>query len=114
MKCGESKFKLLSKSVNSISVRSIRDVCKRNLRRIILGHLNINSIRNKFFFLVWAYKPPQRRKLEHFGQFKIPGYALPSRLDCNQFDSGIMVFVIEGIPSRILSLNKSKESLLLS
>ena len=35
-------------SVNSVSVGSIRDVRKRNLKRIILGHLNINSIRNKF------------------------------------------------------------------
>ena len=37
---------LPSKSVNNVSVRSIKDVCKRNLKRIILGHLNINSIRN--------------------------------------------------------------------
>ena len=34
------------KSVNNVSVRSIKDVRKRNLKRIILGHLNINSIRN--------------------------------------------------------------------
>ena len=42
------RSKLPSKLVNSISFRSIRDVGKRNLKRIILGHLNINSIRNKF------------------------------------------------------------------
>ena len=45
------------------------------------------------------------------GQFKIPGYALPCRLDRNQFGGGIMVFVREDIPSRVLSLNKSIESL---
>ena len=45
------------------------------------------------------------------GQFKIPGYALPFRLDRNQFGGGIMVFVREDIPSRVLSLNKSIESL---
>ena len=44
-------------------------------------------------------------------QFKIPGYALPCRLDHNQFGGGIMVFVKEDIPSRVLSLNKSVESL---
>ena len=48
----ECKSKLPSKSVNSISGGSIRDVRKRNLKRIILGHLNINSIRNKFDLLV--------------------------------------------------------------
>ena len=43
---------LPSKSVNSVSVGSIRDARKRNLKRNILGHLNINSIRNKFDLLV--------------------------------------------------------------
>ena len=41
------------------------------------------------------------------GQFKIPGYVLPCRLDRNQFGGDIMVFVREDIPSRVLSLNKS-------
>ena len=45
------------------------------------------------------------------GQFKIPGYVLPCRLDRNQFGGDIMVFVREDIPSRVLSLNKSIESL---
>ena len=45
------------------------------------------------------------------GQFKIPGYALPFHLDRNQFGDGIMVFVREDIPSRVLSLNKSIGSL---
>ena len=52
MKYDQCKPKLPSKSVNSVSVGSIRDVRKRNLKRIILGHLNINSIRNKFDLLV--------------------------------------------------------------
>ena len=38
------RSKLPFKLVNSISFRSIRDVAKRNLKRIILGHLNINAI----------------------------------------------------------------------
>ena len=38
-------------------------------------------------------------------------YALPCRLDRNQFGGCIMVFVREDIPSRVLSLNKSIESL---
>ena len=44
------------------------------------------------------------------GQLKIPEYALSCRLDCNQFGGGIMIFVREDIPSRVLSLNKSIES----
>ena len=56
LNCGkkhdECKPKLLSKSINSISFGSIRDACKRNLKGIILVHLNINSTRNKFDLLV--------------------------------------------------------------
>ena len=51
MKYDECKCKLPSKSVNNISVRSIRDVRKINLKRIILGHLNISSIRKNFDLL---------------------------------------------------------------
>ena len=40
------------------------------------------------------------------GQFKIPRYDLPVRLDHYQFGGGITVFVREDIPSRVLSLNK--------
>ena len=120
MKHDECKSKLPSESVNGISVRSIRVVRKKNLKRIILGHLNINSIRNKFDLIFDQIKGnvdimviSQTRLAESFpnGKFKIPGYALPCRLDRNQFGGGIMVFVREDIPSLVLSLNKSIESL---
>ena len=52
MKHDQCKSKFPSKSVNNFSVGSIRDVHKRNLKRIIPGHVNINSIRNKFDLLV--------------------------------------------------------------
>ena len=84
MKYDECKSKLPSISVNSISVRNIRDVRKINLKRIILGHLNINSIRSKFNKLVDQIKGNvdimviSETKLDApfpNGQFKIPGYA---------------------------------------
>ena len=121
MKYDQCKSKLPSKSVNSVSVGSIRDVRKRNLKRIILGHLNINSIRNKFDLLVDQIKGnvdimviSETKLDEPFpnGQFEIPGYAIACRLDRNQFGGGIMVFVREDIPSRALSLNKSIGSIL--
>ena len=84
MKYDECKSKLPPISVNSISVRNIRDVRKINLKRIILGHLNINSIRNKFNKLVDQIKGNvditiiSETKLDDSflnGQFKIPRYA---------------------------------------
>ena len=80
MKYDECKSKLPSKSVNSVSVGRIRNVCKRHLKRIILGHLNINSIRNKFDLLVNQIKGNvdimviSKTKLDESfpnGQFKI-------------------------------------------
>ena len=47
----------------------------------------------------------------HNRQLQIPGYALNCCLDCSQFGGGIMVFVREDIPSQVLSLNESIESL---
>ena len=84
MKYDECKSKLPSISVNSISVRNIRDVRKINLKRIILAHLNINSIRNKFNKLVDQIKGNvdimviSETKLDDSfpnGQFKIRGHA---------------------------------------
>ena len=111
MKYDQCKSKVPSKSINSVSVGSIRDVRKRDLKPITDGHLNINSIRNKFDLLVDQIKGnidimviSETKLDESFfnDQFKIPGYALPFRLDCNQFGGGI---------SGVLSLNKSIESL---
>ena len=119
MKHDECKSKVPSESVNGISVRSIRVVRKKNLKRIILGHLNINSNQKQ----VWQVDQINgnvdimfisETKLDQSfpnGQFKIPGYALPCRLDRNQFGGGIMVFVKEDMPSHVLSLNKSIDSL---
>ena len=121
MKYDQCKSKLPSKSVNSVSVQSIRDVRKRNLKRIILGHLNINSIRNKFHLLVDQIKRnvdimvvSETKLDESFsnGQFKIPGYALSCRLDRNQLVVALW-FLYEKIflLKYFKSLNKSLESL---
>lgn len=50
------KFELHSKSANVIIIRNIRKAIKRNLKRIILGHLTINLIRNKFDLTIGQIK----------------------------------------------------------
>ena len=119
MKYDQYKSKLPSTSVNSVSVGSIRDVRKRHLKSIILGLLNINSIRKIFDLLVNQIKGnvvimviSETKLGEPFSNFfKIQRYALPSRLDRNQLGGGIMIFVREDVPSRVLSLNKFIEPL---
>ena len=37
-------------------------------------------------------------------QFRFPGFVAPFRKDCNSFGGGIMVFIREDIPSKLISL----------
>ena len=84
---------------------------KKNLGKIIIGHLNINSLRNKFdemksmiqgkadIFVVSETKID-----ESFPtcQFKIDGFSTPFRLDRNKEGGGIIVYVRSDIPCKIL------------
>ena len=92
--------------------KSLKDVRIKNLNRIVLAHLNINSLRNKFDLLIDQIKGNvdvlviSETKLDDSfptGQFKILGYASPFRLDRDENGGGIMVFVREDIPVKFLS-----------
>ena len=82
------------------------------MNRIVLAHLNINSLRNKFDLLADQIKGNvdvlaiSETKLDDSfpaGQFKIPGYASPFRLDRNQNGGRILVFVRDNILVKFLS-----------
>ena len=90
----------------------MKDICKENLQNIVIGHLNINSIRNKLDLLVKQIKKSidvlvfSETKLDKsflIGQFKILEYTLLFRLDRGQHGGGIMVFIREDIPVKFLS-----------
>ena len=82
------------------------------LTSLFWAHLNINSLRNKFDLLTDQIKGNvdvlviSETKLDDSfptGQFKIPGYASPFRLDRDENGGEIMVFVREDIPVKFLS-----------
>ena len=94
------------------SFSSLKSVRQKNLRRIIFAHGNINSLRYKFDALADQIKGnvdilvvSETKLDESFpeGQFKIPGHISPFRRDQNEFRGGIMVFVREDIPCRVIS-----------
>ena len=71
--------------MTNIHLKSIRI---KNLNKIVIGHLNINSLRNKFDFLVTQVKGYidilmiSETKLDEsfpIGQFLIDGYSVPFR-----------------------------------
>ena len=79
----------MSNSPYSDNLKFIR---KDNLNKLIIAHLNINSIRNKFDFLVDKIKGNvdimmiSETKLDNTfpnGQFLIDGFNEPIRLDRN-------------------------------
>ena len=104
--------------MTNIHLKSIRI---RNLKKIVIGHLNINSQRNKFDFLVTQLKGYidilmiSETKLDEsfpIGQFLIDGYSVPFRLDRNENGGGILLYVRNDIPSKLLSMNSNLRAFL--
>ena len=99
-------------SYDGDSFKSLKDVRLKNLNRIVLAHLNFNSLRNNFDALVEQVSGnvdvlvlSETKIDESFpeGQFKIPGFCTPFRLDRDSFGGGILVYVQENIPPKFLS-----------
>ena len=112
MESEECKSERLDISSDDPSFSSLKVVSRKNLRRIIFAHLNINSLGNKFDALVDQIKgnvdiliTSETKLDESFPkvQFKIPDFASPFRQDRNEFGGGIMSFVTEVIPSKVIS-----------
>ena len=99
-------------NAEDVSFKSLKDIRIKNLNRIVLAHLNINSLRNKFDLLadqikgnvnVLAISDTKLDDSLPSGKFKIPSYASPFRLDRNQNGGVILIFVREDIPLKFLS-----------
>ena len=86
------------------------------MKNVIIGQLNINSLRNKFHALIEIIRGNldilvvTETKLDHTfpeKQFLIPGYKKPYRRDRNRNGGGVMIYVREDIPSDILIRHKT-------
>ena len=81
----------------------------KNTNKVILAHLNINSIKNKFTCLkelvsdnidVLVIEETNVDETFPGKAFMIPCYKKPFRKDRNSHGGGIMVFIRDDIPSR--------------
>ena len=97
---------------------SLNEVRKLNPNRLIIAHININSIRNKIEMLKETVTDKtdilliSETKLDSsfpVNQFLIDGFSPPYRLDRNANGGGIMLYIREDIPSKQLS-NNDKDS----
>ena len=96
---------------NQSELTSLKKLRCANPDRLIFGQLNINSLRNKFDFIKNIAKDHvdilmlSETKLDSSfpeGQFFIDGYTKPYRMDRNDKGGGIMLYVREGIASKLL------------
>ena len=85
----------------------------KNVNRILIGHININSIRNKFDPFADLVKDKldiiliSETKLDSSfpkSQFDIHGYSPPTRLDRNSHGGGLLLFHRSDIPCKSLPL----------
>ena len=102
--------------MNMKGIESLKAIQKHNLNRIVVTHLNINSLRNKFDYLIEQITGNidilmiSETKLDSsfpIGQFLINGYSEPFRIDRNSQGGGIMLYVREDIPSKLLKVETS-------
>ena len=96
---------------NDIWFSNLHELRKSNTFRVIIGHINIDSVGNKFeplkkmiqdnihFLLVSETKLDDTFPI---GQFYIHGFATPYRFDRTLHSGGILLYIREDISSKIL------------
>ena len=92
--------------------KAAKNIRINNINKLIFGHLNINSLRNKFDLLYEQIKGSigifmiSETKLDDSfpqGQFLIEGFHSPFRFDRNKTGGRILLYVREDIPAKVLS-----------
>ena len=101
-----------SLQVSSAAMESYR---VKNLNKLTIGHLNINSLRNKFELLTHQTKDnidilmiSETKLDESFpkSQFFMKGFSSTHRLNRNCNGGGILLYIREDIPSKLLSIER--------
>ena len=103
---------MLNNDVFPKCTTEIKNLMLRNVSKVIIGNLNINSLPNKFDLLreiVLKYVEVlviTEAKLEDTfltSQFLVTGFSEPYRLNRNRKRGGIMIFIRDDIPSEMLT-----------
>ena len=96
-------------------IKILKSVRFSNVNRLIIGHLNINSLRNKFESLkslmvgnIDILVITETKLDDSFpsNQFLIEGYSSPFRIDCHANAGGVIIYVRDDIPCRELKFEK--------
>ena len=98
-------------SINDVfphCITEIKNLRLRNVNKVIIVNLNINSLPNKFDQLreiVLKYVDVLVITDVTFltSQFLVTGFSVPYRLNRNRNGGGIIIFIRDDIPSRVLT-----------
>lgn len=91
---------------------TLKEIKLNNINRISIGQININSLRNKFDFLnsmvngnLDILLVTECKIDDSFptAQFHMQGYSSPFRLDRNSCGGGILLYVREDIPAKLIN-----------
>ena len=94
----------------------LKEMKDQSSDKLILGHLNINSIRNKFEVLKFIignnidiFLISETKLDDSFptAQFLIKGFSAHYRLDRNSKGGGLLLYIREDIPSKILTCSSN-------
>ena len=116
MNSGNDCLSVTPEKTNSDVYSNLENIRKINSKKIIVVHLNTNSIRNKFDFLADIVKDNidilmiSEYKLDDSSpdsQFLIEGFGKSFRLDRNRNGGGVMLFIRSDIPVKVISTDKS-------
>ena len=100
---------------NSLVFFNLEKIWKNNAKKIVITHLNISSIRNKFDFFVDIFKDnidilikSESALNDSFSdsQFLIEEFGKPFHLDRNKNAAGIMLFIRSDVPAKIIRQKK--------
>ena len=101
-------------SENNDPYQTLNSIRVSNVDRLIIGQLNINSLKNKLEGLKLIVKGNidiliiTESKLDDtfpINQFIIQGFAPPFRADSNKNGGGVIIYVREDIPSREMTVH---------
>ena len=102
--------------VGKININAeLRSLRVKDMNKRIIGHLNINSLRNKFELLMHQIKEnidilmiPETKLVESFpsSQFLVNGFSSPHHLDRTSNDGDILLYIREDIPSKPLPIER--------
>ena len=115
----ESKSRKISYSGEDSSFL-LRDISMKNMNRIKLDQLNINSIKKKFDLFVpavvrnlYILLVTETKINSSFpeGQFEVDGFTTPYRVDRDYDGGGILLYIRQDIPSKLLINLKISENL---